>query len=94
MCLTKREALPFLFVNSKFDISDDVLDAVGAELGTVRREDRVKKEYQGGSTSGSNSTNNNKIVIQTAQALVHNLLGEILKLQSVNRWSELVKDVS
>lgn len=55
----KAGSLTILFVNSKFDISDDVLDAVGAELGTVRREDRVKKEYKGGSTSGSNSTNKN-----------------------------------
>ncbi|MCD4695735.1 MAG: OmpH family outer membrane protein [Bacteroidales bacterium] len=42
----KAGSLTILYVNAKFDISDDVLDAVGAELGTVRREDRVKKEYQ------------------------------------------------
>jgi len=53
----KAGSLTILFVNAKFDISDDILDAVGAELGTVRREDRVKKEYKGGSTSGSQSTN-------------------------------------
>jgi outer membrane protein len=38
-------SLTILYVNARFDISDDVLDKVGAELGTVRREDRVKKEY-------------------------------------------------
>ncbi|MCF8369083.1 MAG: OmpH family outer membrane protein [Bacteroidales bacterium] len=42
----KAGSLTILYVNAKFDISDDVLDAVGAELGTVRREDRVRKEYQ------------------------------------------------
>ncbi len=35
-----------LYANSKFDISDDVLDDVGAVLGTVRREDRVKPQYE------------------------------------------------
>ncbi len=55
----KAGSLTILFVNAKFDISDDILDAVGAELGTVRREDRVKKEYKGGSTSGSQPTNKN-----------------------------------
>lgn len=43
----KAGSLTILFSNNKFDISDDVLDMVGAELGTVRREDRVKKEYKG-----------------------------------------------
>lgn len=47
----KAGSLTILFSNNKYDISDDVLDAVGAELGTVRREDRVKKEYKGGSPS-------------------------------------------
>ncbi len=41
----KAGSLTILYVNAKYDISDDVLDAVGAELGTVRREDRVRKEY-------------------------------------------------
>jgi outer membrane protein len=41
----KAGSLTMLYVSSKFDISDDVLDAVGGELGTVRREDRVKNEY-------------------------------------------------
>jgi outer membrane protein len=42
----KAGSLTILFVNPKFDISDDVLDKVGAELGTIRREDR-KKATQG-----------------------------------------------
>ena len=46
----KAGSLTILYSSDKFDISDDVLDAVGAELGTVRREDRVKKEYKGGNT--------------------------------------------
>jgi len=54
----KAGSLTILFVNDRFDISDDVLDAVGAELGTVRREDRVKKEYKPGSASGSKSSSN------------------------------------
>lgn len=54
----KAGSLTILFVNSKFDISDDVLDAVGAELGTVRLEDRVKNVYKGGNTSGNKSPQN------------------------------------
>jgi len=41
----KAGSLTMLYVNAKYDISDDVLDAVGAELGTVRKEDRVRNEY-------------------------------------------------
>ncbi len=48
----KAGSLTILYSSDKFDISDDVLDMVGAELGTVRREDRVKKEYRGGETPG------------------------------------------
>ena len=51
----KAGSLAILYSNSKFDISDDVLDMVGAELGTVRREDRVKKEYKGGNSSNTPS---------------------------------------
>jgi outer membrane protein len=47
----KAGSLTILFSSDKFDLSDDVLDMVGAELGTVRKEDRVKKEYKGGVTS-------------------------------------------
>jgi len=42
----KAGSLTILYVNAKFDISDDVLDKVGAVLGTVRKEDRIKKEYK------------------------------------------------
>jgi outer membrane protein len=42
----KAGSLTILYVNAKYDISDDVLDNVGAVLGTVRREDRVKREYE------------------------------------------------
>jgi outer membrane protein len=55
----KAGSLTILFVNSKFDISDDILDMVGAELGTVRREDRVKNEYKGGTTPENKPTQNN-----------------------------------
>lgn len=47
----KAGSLTILFSNDKFDLSDDILDMVGAELGTVRKEDRVKKEYQKGSSN-------------------------------------------
>lgn len=51
----KAGSLTILYSSDKYDISDDVLDMVGAELGTVRREDRVKKEYRGGDTPGSSN---------------------------------------
>lgn len=54
----KSGSLTILFVNAKYDISDDILDMVGAELGTVRKEDRVKKEYQGGSSTNSSNSSN------------------------------------
>jgi outer membrane protein len=50
-------SLTILYVSSKFDISDDVLDNVGAVLGTTRREDRKKTEYQG--TPASKTTQQN-----------------------------------
>jgi outer membrane protein len=37
-----------LFAQTKFDISDDVLDEIGSVMQTVRRENRVKDKYQGG----------------------------------------------
>jgi len=49
----KAGSLSILYVNSKYDISDDVLDKVGAELGTVRREDRVKKSKPASSPTKS-----------------------------------------
>jgi outer membrane protein len=39
-------SLTILFGNPRFDLSDEVLDKVGSVLGTIRKEDRVKKEYQ------------------------------------------------
>ncbi|MCD4746366.1 MAG: OmpH family outer membrane protein [Bacteroidales bacterium] len=39
----KSGSLTILYVNPKYDISDDVLDKVGAVMGTVRKEDRTKK---------------------------------------------------
>jgi len=56
----KAGSLSILYSNDKFDISDDVLDKVGAELGTIRREDRVKKEYKGGGNSNSSNRSSNK----------------------------------
>jgi len=54
----KAGSLTILYSNDKYDISDDVLDMVGAELGTVRREDRVKKEYKGGPGSSNDRSGN------------------------------------
>lgn len=38
----KAGSISILYVNARYDISDDVLDKVGAVLGTVRREDRKR----------------------------------------------------
>lgn len=54
----KAGSLTMLYVNSKFDLSDDVLDNVGAVLGTIRREDRQKNEYKG--TPGTSGQPENK----------------------------------
>ena len=54
----KAGSLTILYVNAKYDISDDVLDKVGAELGTVRREDRKKNEPRGGTSTPSKKSNN------------------------------------
>jgi outer membrane protein len=51
----KAGSLSILYVNAKYDISDDVLDKVGAELGTVRKEDRVKKNRPSSNTGKSKS---------------------------------------
>jgi len=51
----KAGSLSILYVNAKYDISDDVLDKVGAELGTVRKENRVKKNKPSSNTSKSPS---------------------------------------
>jgi outer membrane protein len=44
----KASGTTILFAQSKFDISDDVLDEIGSVMQTVRRENRVKDKYQGG----------------------------------------------
>ena len=52
----KAGSLTILYVNAKYDISDNVLDDVGAELGTIRKEDRKRKEYN--SSSGTSKPAN------------------------------------
>lgn len=52
----KAGSLTILYVNAKFDISDAVLDDVGAELGTIRKEDRKRNDYN--SSSGSSKSGN------------------------------------
>lgn len=52
----KAGSLTILYVNAKYDISDDVLDDVGAELGTIRKEDRKRNDYN--SSSGSSKSGN------------------------------------
>jgi outer membrane protein len=53
----KAGSLTILYVNAKYDISDDVLDAVGAELGTVNRSERKKNNYTPPPKSNNNKTN-------------------------------------
>jgi outer membrane protein len=53
----KAGSLTMLYVNPKFDLSDDVLDNVGAALGTIRREDRKKTDYQPSTESKGNTDN-------------------------------------
>jgi outer membrane protein len=43
----KASGATILFAQSKYDISDDVLDEIGSVMQTVRRENRVKSQYQG-----------------------------------------------
>jgi len=56
----KAGSLTILYVNVKFDISDDVLDKVGAELGTVRREDRKRDNQPPTQTPQNNKENGNR----------------------------------
>jgi hypothetical protein len=49
-------SLTILFGNPRFDLSDDVLDKVGSVLGTIRKEDRVKKEFQPSSSPSTTKT--------------------------------------
>lgn len=55
----KAGSLTILYVNAKYDISDNVLDDVGAELGTIRKEDRKRRDYNS-SSAPSKPANNNK----------------------------------
>jgi outer membrane protein len=55
----KVGSLTMMYVNSKFDLSDDVLDHVGATLGTIRREDRQRNEYKGTADSKEPGENKN-----------------------------------
>ena len=48
----KASGATLLYVNDKFDISDDVLDEIGNVMQTVRRQDRKR----GGNTAGSGSS--------------------------------------
>ena len=56
----KAGSLTILYVNAKFDISDDVLDAVGAELGTVRRDERKKNDYTPPKDNSNKKNNTNR----------------------------------
>lgn len=55
----KAGSLTILYVNAKYDISDAVLDDVGAELGTIRKEDRKRNDYNSSSSGTSKPSNNN-----------------------------------
>lgn len=54
----KAGSLTILYVNAKYDISDDVLDDVGAELGTIRKEDRKRNDYNSSSSTSKPSNSN------------------------------------
>lgn len=54
----KAGSLTILYVNAKYDISDDILDKVGAELGTVRKEDRKRNNNQSGTKPPTNKSTN------------------------------------
>ncbi len=56
----KAGSLTILYVNAKYDISDDVLDAVGAELGTVSRDERKRDEYTPPKDNSKKSNNTNR----------------------------------
>jgi outer membrane protein len=47
----KASGASILYAQTKFDISDDVLDEIGSVMQTVKRENRQKSQYQG---SGGN----------------------------------------
>jgi outer membrane protein len=43
----KAAGATLLYVQSRYDLSDDVLDQIGAVMQTVKREDRARPAYQG-----------------------------------------------
>jgi outer membrane protein len=53
----KAGSISILYVQARYDISDDVLDKVGAVMGTVRKEDR---ERAGSSSSSEKSNSSSK----------------------------------
>lgn len=53
----KAAGATLLYAQSKFDISDDVLDQIGAVMQTIRREDRVRPAYM--STEGQKPAQGN-----------------------------------
>lgn len=44
----KASGATILYAQTKFDISDDVLDKIGSVMQTVKKENRQRSEYQGG----------------------------------------------
>jgi outer membrane protein len=52
----KAGSLSILYVQTRYDISDDVLDKVGAVMGTTRREERKKKNSGRSNSSKSSSS--------------------------------------
>jgi outer membrane protein len=49
----KASGSSILYADEKLDLSDDVLDEIGSVMQTVKREDRVRSNYQPSSTSTS-----------------------------------------
>jgi hypothetical protein len=52
----KASGTSLLFADSKFDISDDVLDEIGTVMQTVRRESRTRPTVQLGGTQSTTGT--------------------------------------
>ncbi|NTV83782.1 MAG: hypothetical protein HGA23_05710, partial [Bacteroidales bacterium] len=49
----KASGASLLFADSKYDLSDDVLDEIGTVMQTVRRESRTRQTVQIGTTQSS-----------------------------------------
>lgn len=45
----KASGTTLLYAQNRYDLSDDILDQIGSVMQTVRREDRQRSPYQGGS---------------------------------------------